>query len=420
MKKLLVLLTAFALVVAFTAPAMAIDHVFGGYWRTRAYMQKNFTGEDDTGAKDLSQVDTRTRVYYTAKFSDNFKFVNKFELDAVWGGEEDPAKGWDSQYGDIGTDGVRVEVKNSYADFGLGNWNFKLGAQGVVLARGFLFDDDCAGAVVTYNAEGFSLPFLWIKPYEGGAGKDANDQDVDYYAFAPSFNLGESATIKPTLVSATSKDGSAWAKLAALGTVPGDNVGVYIIGFDLDAKLDFGTVWLSAYLENGEIGDYDVSAWLIGAGSSMKMGPAGFHAQILYATGDDDATDEDINAFTVPAGNCYYWAEIMGYGTFDNQVSSGSPADNISNLMAFNIGASFNPIEKLTATIDLWYASLVEDDANGEDKLGTELDIKFTYKLLPNLNLDVVGAYLFAGDATWDGDDDANPYEVGTRLSLSF
>ena len=95
MKKLLVLLTAFALVVAFTAPAMAIDHVFGGYWRTRAYMQKNLTGEDDTEAKDLTQVDTRTRVYYTAKFSDNFKFVNKFELDAVWGGEEDPANEWD-------------------------------------------------------------------------------------------------------------------------------------------------------------------------------------------------------------------------------------------------------------------------------------------------------------------------------------
>ena len=41
--------------------------------------------------------------------------------------------------------------------------------------------------------------------------------------------------------------------------------------------------------------------------------------------------------------------------------------------------------------------------------------------LVQNLNLDLVGAYLFAGDATtMNADDDANPYEVGARLSLSF
>ena len=406
MKKLFVLFAAFALVVAFTVPAMAIDHEFGGYWRTRAFMQKGFSGEDSgvfDEAQDLTRVDTRTRLYYTAKFSDNFKFVNKFEFDAVWG---------DTGYGDIGTDGVAVEVKHSYADFGLGNWNFKLGAQGVALARGFLFDDDFAGAVVTYNAENFSIPFIWVKAVEGGSGKDANDQDLDYYGLAPSFNLGESATIKPTFLYVTQEDD---------GTLAGDDTSIYYIGADLDAKLGPASVWLSAYFANGESGDADISGWLAAGGGSMKMGPAGLHAQILYATGDDDLADDDDEAFTPPPGNCYYWAEIMGYGTFDNQVSAGSPAATISNLMAFNIGATFNPTEKLTATIDLWNASLIEDDANGENALGTEIDLKFTYKLLPSLNLDVIGAYLLAGDATSaDGDNDENPYEIGTRLSLSF
>jgi len=38
-----------------------------------------------------------------------------------------------------------------------------------------------------------------------------------------------------------------------------------------------------------------------------------------------------------------------------------------------------------------------------------------------NLKLEVVGAYLFADDATTGGGDNADdPYEIGTRLSLSF
>jgi hypothetical protein len=41
---------------------------------------------------------------------------------------------------------------------------------------------------------------------------------------------------------------------------------------------------------------------------------------------------------------------------------------------------------------------------------------------MENLNLDVVGAYLFAGDATaLPGDtNDNDPYLIGSRLSLSF
>jgi len=44
----------------------------------------------------------------------------------------------------------------------------------------------------------------------------------------------------------------------------------------------------------------------------------------------------------------------------------------------------------------------------------------FTYSLMKNLNLDVVAAYLFAGDATYKGAHQEDPYELGTRLSFKF
>jgi len=50
MKKLLTGFLAAGLVALMVLPAMAFDSEFGGYWRTRAYVQKDFTGSD-SGAK---------------------------------------------------------------------------------------------------------------------------------------------------------------------------------------------------------------------------------------------------------------------------------------------------------------------------------------------------------------------------------
>jgi len=196
-------LMVLALAFTFAVPAFAFENIFGGYWRTRMYMDKNFTGEDQTEAADVTQVDTRTRLYYTAKFSDNFKFVNKFEMDAVWGDS--------SSYGDIGADAVKVEVKNSYADMTFDKANLKIGTQGTTICRGFIFDDDFSGIVVNYKAsDTLSIPFIWMKVYEGGYGLDANDADIDYYAVYPTISLGK-ATVKPLLMWTTSSDVSTYA-----------------------------------------------------------------------------------------------------------------------------------------------------------------------------------------------------------------
>jgi hypothetical protein len=418
MKKLLILALGLLVLIVFAGPASAFDSEFGGYWRTRAFSQSAFSG-DDSGAKDLTQVDTRSRLYYTAIFSDDFKFVNKFEWNSTWG---------DKVGGDIGTDGTGIlRIKHSYANFNLGSFNFLVGMQPRVLARGFIFDDDFAGAVATYKGEGFELPIIWMKPYEGGMGEDANDQDVDYYGLKPKFNMGDTMTITGSLLYVTSTDASAWLS-------GNEKVAVYFLGVDLDMSFDSLSVWFTGVLESGDVDmtalaqaagapeSVSINAMLLAAGATFNMGALDIHGQVFTATGDDDYTDDDATAFFVPAGQSYYWAEIMGMGTFDNQSSAGSCANGISNIMALNVGIGYKISDALSLTVDLWNASLAEEDADGDTSLGTEIDVKLAYKLIENMKIEVIAASLSAGDATsQDGaDNDGNPVEIGTRLSFSF
>jgi hypothetical protein len=411
MKKLLTGLLAVGLVLAMTLPASAFDSEFGGYFRARAYMQKDFTGSD-TGAQDYQAVDQRTRLFYTAVFSEDFKFVNQFEFNVTWG---DVNNG-----GGISTDGTTIfRIKNSYANFNLGQFNFLVGLQYRVLNRGFLFDDDFAGAAVTYKGSNFSIPFIWMKAYEGGYGKDKNDNDVDYYVLKPTFALGK-VTLTPTLVYIYSKDASKWPM-----TTGNKAVNVYFVGTDVDVKFGNGSAaWFTGLYEGGSAdllggGSVDVKAYLLALGGTFQMGAFDVHGQAFYATGDDRGT-KDAEAFFVPRGQMYYWAEIMGYGLFDNQASANSPADKISNIKAINVGVGFKATDKLSFKADVWHARLAESNVKGDDVLGTEIDLKMTYSLMKNLNLDLVGAYLFAGNATYNGSGSSNPYEVGAQLSFSF
>lgn len=427
MKRLLIFGLAVLMVSAMTLPVSALEAQFGGYWRTRAYTNQNFSG-DDCEDQDLTAADTRTRLYFTAVLNDNLKFVNKFEMDATFG---------DTGYGDIGADGVKVEVKNSYADFNVGPVNAKVGVQGATLARGFLFSDDFAGAVVSYADEnsGITLPFIWVKAYEGG--KAENKQDFDYYAVSPIINA-KGVKFNPFILYATSENSEAYTP-DYHGMVDGfETVDLYYGGVNVDANLGPASVWLTGIYQGGEVEtadagiSADISAWLAAAGGSMDLSNmagmgADVHGQMFYATGQDP-DDEDVTQFLGPKGQSYYWSEIMGYGLIDKQVSNNACADGITNIMAANAGTTIKPMSKMAVSFDVWYAMLAEDItlSNGqeENELGIEVNVAVSYKLVDGLKLDVVGAYLFAGDAT-NGEavingNDENPFEIGSRLSLSF
>ena len=474
MKKFAILVLAALLVAAFTVPAAALENEFGGYWRTRFYQMGHFNGEksDDSNWR---LVDTRTRLYYTAKINDNLKLVNKFEMDAVWGsGDEsrngpsiakdtagntvvNPATGLpivtsgnNRGYGQVdystGADGANIEIKNSYADFNTGPVNWTVGVQPYVLFRSFYVDTDASGVIGRWKVlDNFVLAGSWLKNYEGGSG-DGNNEDVDAYTLTGAFWFSENISIKPSVSWSTSSElnpGYAQGLLGlppvtntvntGLSTAPYGDLTLVTYGFDFDMDFDNFGLWATVIGQDGSVDsktgkDIDISSWLAAIGGNVMLGPVDIHGQAFYTPGDDNPNDSDVDNFVAVLGS-YYWSEIMGLGMFDYEASAGSPADHLFNIWAVNLGATVKPMDKLSITADLWYAQHEEDvvfnagtiDQRKENKLGTELDVVVTYQLVEGMNLDLVGAYLWAGDATsLNGKNDEDPYEFGARLSLSF
>ena len=415
--------------IATTASA-AVENQFGGYWRTRFTYEDNFTGKD-TASKEY--VDTRTRLFYTAKFSDDFKFVNKFEINTGWGditktqtvtvdGKTYNVSGSGlGAGGDIGADGKgNFRVKNSYVDFNLGPAvNAKVGIQAFTVARGFIFDDDAAGVMLTGKFGQVSVVGAWINlSNEDVAGWDIATNatlDQNIYAAIVPVKVNDNVTVTPYFVYHQVSNYEAF-------TATGDAKNWYL-GADADLKFGTVSVWGTAIYNGGTINDVDNKAYLGAVGADAGI----VHGQFFYASGDDGKDAKENNAFvsapgtganyTSPnVGSSYYWAEILGYGIFDNAVANGSVEDDITNIWAGNVGVTFKPMDKLKLVGDVWYASLAEQNKAGDKELGWELDGVATYDIYDNLSADLVFAYLFSGDAV--GKEDI--MEGGLRLSLKF
>lgn len=427
MKKLVMVMAICALAVGTMAPAFAADLEYGGYWRTRAFTTTNFTGDDEDDSRDYSAVDARGRLWTRFLINDEMSWYNRVEFNVTWGDEDNG--------GGIGTDGTDyLRWKNSYVDLeqeiGGADIQFRIGLQDYGIAQGFLFDDDFAGLKVAYAGDNITVPFIWMKAFEGGtvAGDDDNereDYDVDFVGLAPVLAVDD-AHIRPFVFYLTSDNASEWD--AATGNKAVD---VFYAGLDIWYTPDWGSLWAVGIFESGtaesildDDTEYDVSGFLVAAGGEFvaDMG-LGVHAEAFYASGDDDLSDDDVPAFFVPQGQSHIWSEIMGNGVFDaNGHSNGSPGDVITNIWAVNGGLSYQFTDDLKVTGDVWYAQLAEtNEVREDDDLGTEVDLRIDYMLNEDLQLTLIGAYLFAGDATTMGaEEEADPWELGMQLSFRF
>jgi hypothetical protein len=316
-----------------------------------------------------------------------------------------------------------------------------------------------------------------IEPYfRNDPDATTNDMDVDVYGVLARIGLGN-VTLTPSYYFVHSEAAYLWGGLwgtSGLGGGSFDNVNIHILGLDVDATfgnfslafttlVDFGSVTLTstgqgaAWLaqtrvlpDNERTAEEEVKArgWMMWMSWAYNFGMFDIHGQMLYASGDDQergiADGKMESNFVLPVGVSWLgWAEIMGGGTFDWQFSLNSPGAQAQNLWFIGIGSTVRPMDKLSVSLDFWYAELVEDrvwfdvdgDVHKEDELGFEVDLHVRYQLIEGLNLDLAAAYLFAGDGTYEKTSrrvggnwpqrfdswyEGDPWELGARLSLSF
>jgi hypothetical protein len=205
------------------------------------------------------------------------------------------------------------------------------------------------------------------------------------------------------------------------------------------------------------IQDVDLSAWGAYLKAKINAGPAYFGALFAYASGCDLSDDTKNKANPGGGGTNFAPALILmndalntwggstatspgGYNTAGG-TTAASPAgatrvnpvtSSKYNMIVYNAFAGFNPTPKLNVEAALTYATVdkkalykiagVVSEAVS-DKLGTEFDIKATYKIYDNLTYMIGAGYLWTGDyfkGTDSNNKIENDYILMNQLTLSF
>ena len=201
--------------------------------------------------------------------------------------------------------------------------------------------------------------------------------------------------------------------------------------------------------------DIDLNAMSLYLKGKMNAGPAYFGALFSYASGNDlsdktkfttalsgggtnfapallllnDAMATWTGSGSAAASPGNYTSSLGFTGTIYNPVTSSK-----YNTIIYNAFAGFNPDPKLNVEAALTYATVDKKAismvwATGKvteavsDKLGTEFDVKATYKIYDNLTYMLGAGYLWTGDYFKGASATAtvaNDYVLMNQLTLSF
>jgi hypothetical protein len=249
------------------------------------------------------------------------------------------------------------------------------------------------------------------------------------------------------------------ATLAAVGTAPAvlarkgatAEAAVWLVSpyfkgkFDklgIQAELDyvFGTIEYTDLISSTGLystePDHDVSAYSYFLEGTYDVGPVAFQAGWAHRSGDADETDTDEEGMGYFAPGID-WEKMFILSTdyhglntslagIGNHVGDGYITFSRPLLDGFQmpyIGADYSVRDGITIGL-LAAMSTADDTVTGwDDDQGIEVDAKFTWQLMDNLEYKATVAYLSAGDywkqgnATADIDD---IYCIFSRLTMTF
>lgn len=433
--------------------------------------------------RHYNRIDQRIRIFMDFISSENLKVVTKFESQAIWGS---PATSLASNTGsgNVGADTGSLNVKNVYVDFKIPQTPLraKVGSQGINLVDSWIIDDDYSAAMLEADLK----PFTVALAYASGQNTDLlhEDENIDDLVAVVDFKQGpfqaavvglwqDAHNVRASIFPQTFDTPISGVVAAGSVTDPFTGRTYYVENnqlFDLGLQLKYKIDYLGAYLNfvknfgsvkmgtnRATLQSKDYTGWMLDAGLSYFCGPftaniGGFYttgqkvdsdpksAGYLLPTLSDPTRNADIEWFTYPASvPSKYSSEIIGGGLFDNNVPNGGywrGYPGPTNIWTITAGGAWQalPGTKLALSYYYWGTSEKVPGRYGTDGfvkfsnyLGNEINLNITQNIVDKLNLDLVGAYMFTGDAYHFKWVDKNPdnhrdevYELGARLQWAW
>jgi len=460
MKKLLVVLLSLGLIVAFSAPASAVDAKFsGGYYVVGVY--DNNPQLVDKDGYSRAAFFQRLRLQGEFVVAEGLSMTARFDaLEKQWGNTD--YRSWTtadqdktnsrvySSSGSVAATGEKnatmkgkniqenLELERGFITAKTGIGQFDVGYQ-IADKWGTNFgDSECTRPRIKFTTKVGPMTLLAVyeKIFEADSSSVVNlttkvptyagkvDVDADNYFLAGiyGFKGGEAGLLFKYVYDARPRVTAVPYKTKVMALVPYFKTTIGPVYLEGEMSYAFGK---AAEMEIAGVQDVDMKGYNAYLMAKMTMGPAYFGGQIAWVSGDDkqDATKNT----TGPDGGYDYKPTLIlnnvDYGTWipNGADSSNYYKNDSKGFFLYNVFGGFNPTPKWNIEAGI---SVVAYDKKAvtkttelvSDKIGTELDITATYKIFDNLTYMVGAGYIITGDA-WKGTSATNP-EVGNNYML--
>ncbi len=445
---------AVLLMVAVAIPAFAADVKIKGDFNNRFMLFTNHydwvKGAGETSTPDLARLDDGSvnETFGEAKY----RFwvdaaTNDGKVNGVWAFEVGALKYGDpAKKGKYSGDGINFETRWLYTDFQL-PWacdkaRVRMGLQPIKVNK-YLWSETAMGVVLNGSTNGVDYQLGWIRPYNDPVA-DENDDAEDLDAFVGRVNFKPADGIKVGVFALYM-----WGDddNPAVGSMPTE--GRYEVKFfnnDYDftlltigtdgsfAKDNFFANWDLMY-EDGSVddilgaADQDLSAWFAHLDLGFKMDNWKFTYTFWYASGDDDAMDNDFDGFVSVDVDTFDGICLFEGGFTDDNYFTERPYLLDKGFIMNKLAVDYKASKKLTlgaAALYMMTAEDIEYATYKEDEIGFEVDAYLKYKLYDNLEFAVNAGYLIAGDALdyfedkQDGSADEDIFISTMRIRYKF
>ncbi len=404
---------------------------------------------DDTVQESYGEL--KYRFWFEAGTDDNaVKGVYAIEIGGIRFGRNDSSVG-KGQGGSFSGDAVNVETRWAYLDFQVPfveqKSRFKVGLQPTSV-NSFLWQETAAGVKLDGSLNVLDYELGWIRAVDNLARSENDDDIKDQDSFIGRLNYKASNHFKiglfglfmngdagqrpdfstdaagnPTgiapglgLVTPRKYEIKSFADIAGLSFYTVGVDGSYTAGrffVDWDLMYEGGTV-NDIFFDDSEFsgksasGDFDVSAYLAHVDLGYKMGKTKFTYTFWYASGDDNAADNDFDGF-LSVDVDRFDSQTMFEGNYTDDVTyfTERPYMLDKGFIMNKLAVDYQATAKLKVGSALMYMATAEDIdyfdssniARSNSDIGLEINGYLKYMLYKRLEFAINAGYLFSGDA---------------------